>query len=152
MTTSIAENGGIFAACAVLSFGGIVVGEDSTPDHSLIWINAVGQLITGFFFDFVGLVAEAYWHDFEWDKVLPRNLKRVAIYVFIVITLGGTRLAIELILLFCPTYSAEHGVILHQCDRPSIFQAITFAFVRRNQNSSIGRYFAPNGTEALNEL
>ena len=36
------------------------------------------------------------------------------------------RLNIELLLLFCPSYSAETGVLLEYCDVPSLFSAIKF--------------------------
>lgn len=87
---------------------------------------------------------DAKFHDFEWERVRPRSVKRVAVYVFIILTLGGSRLAVELVLLFCPTHSPATGVQLRQCDRPSLFQAINFAFVKRHRGSALGRYFAGN--------
>jgi hypothetical protein len=32
---------------------------------------------------------------------------------------------VELLLLFCPRYYDEYGILLEQCDRPSLFQAIS---------------------------
>jgi hypothetical protein len=31
-------------------------------------------------------------------------------------------LIMQLLLLFCPTYYPEHGMLLEQCDRPSLFE------------------------------
>ncbi|KAL6770637.1 hypothetical protein ACKKBF_B32050 [Auxenochlorella protothecoides x Auxenochlorella symbiontica] len=148
-TTSLAENGGILAASALMSFGRVGLTPGQPPNHSAIWINAGGQLITGFVFDFIGLCVEAKYHCFEWERAYPKSIKRVMKYVAVIIIIGSTRLAVELMLLFCPHYDEATGVTLHSCDRPSLFQAINVAFAVRNRNTALGSYLDLNSTSTL---
>lgn len=46
-TTSLAENGGILAASALMSFGRVGLTPGQPPNHSAIWINAGGQVRGG---------------------------------------------------------------------------------------------------------
>lgn len=62
------------------------------------------------------------------------------------------RLTVELLLLFCPTYSAESGVLLNSCDRPSIFQAVNVAFAARNRGVSLSSYLSMNDTAGTVDL
>ncbi len=59
-------------------------------------------------------------------------------------------MCIELLLLFCPAYYDEYGVLLEQCDRPSLFQAIGAAFDARERTTRVGAWLGAavggNGT------
>lgn len=44
LASSLAENGGIVAASALLSFGHVSIIAGRPPNHGLIWLNAVGQV------------------------------------------------------------------------------------------------------------
>ncbi|KAK2080007.1 hypothetical protein QBZ16_002402 [Prototheca wickerhamii] len=145
-TSSIAENGGIVAASALMSFGKVTLSPTQGPNHGSIWINAVGQLITGFIFDFVGLCVERKYHAFEWERVFPTSLRRVLKYVVVILVMGFSRLCVELLQLFCPQDTDEFGIVLRSCDKPSIFQAVNVAFAARNRGTTLGSFIDMNST------
>ena len=122
LATSMMEGASILAASALLSFGGVATASGVPPDQSLIWFNAAMQLITTFVFNFFEIVACGKFHNIEWNKVYPKSTFRFVSYVMVVLTIGGARLCIELLLLFCPKYYDEHGILMEQCDKPSLFQ------------------------------
>lgn len=62
------------------------------------------------------------------------------------------RLTVELLLLFCPSYSTETGVVLNSCDKPSIFQAVNVAFAARNRGVSLSSYLSLNSTAGAVDL
>ena len=63
------------------------------------------------------------------------------------------RLCLELLLLFCPKVYEGQGLLLEQCDRPSIFQAISFSFANRARGTMVGSWLEVgdvNGTSGVN--
>ena len=50
------------------------------------------------------------------------------------------RLCLELLLLFCPREYEEYGILLEQCDKPSLFQAISFTFAKRTAGTALGTW------------
>jgi hypothetical protein len=63
------------------------------------------------------------------------------------------RLCLELLLLFCPKVYDGQGLLLEQCDRPSIFQAISFSFANRARGTLVGTWLEVgdvNGTSGVN--
>lgn len=122
LATSMMEGASILAASALLSFGGVATATGVPPDHSLIWFNAAMQLVTTLGFNFFEIVACGKFHYLEWSKVYPKSTLRFLSYVMVVLTIGGARLCIELLLLFCPKYYDDHGILMEQCDKPSLFQ------------------------------
>lgn len=63
------------------------------------------------------------------------------------------RLCLELLLLFCPKVYDGSGLLLEQCDRPSIFQAISFSFANRARGTMVGSWLEVgdvNGTSGVN--
>lgn len=141
----------IVASAALLSFGGIASVPGVPPDHRTIWYQAVVQLATQFFFNFIEIVACGKFHNLEWDKVYPKSIVRFLMYIMIVLTLGGSRLCVELLLLFCPRDYGNGNILLEQCDRPSLFQAIAFTLNRRTQGTVLGRFLnVTNPSAGLN--
>ena len=173
VTSSMAQNAGILAASAVLSFGNVARAPGVPPDHGLIWYNAgaqvgaqggawvggpprlqrppppavhcsavlcgpvltrpglaacraapppAAQLATTLIADFVSLCLESKYHSFEFARCYAKSIRRFLAYVLIVVVLGGGRLCVELLLLFCPREYEGVGVLLEQCDKPSVFQ------------------------------
>lgn len=127
LATSMMEGASILAASALLSFGGVATSPGVPPDNSLIWFNAVIQLITTFVFNFFEIVACGKFHNLEWKKVYPTSTLRFLSYVMVVLTIGGARLCIELLLLFCPKYYDDYGILMEQCDKPSLFQVFNLS-------------------------
>jgi hypothetical protein len=138
LTKTTMEMGSIMAASAVLSFGGVAVIPGQPPDHITIWRNAMLQVLICIIFQYIGLVATGKFHAFAWEKVYPRNIKKLLFYCGIVVTFGGLRLFMDLLVLFCPKYYDEHGLLLEKCDKPSLFQALKFSFVTRLAGTSVG--------------
>ena len=119
------EAGSIVAASALLSFGQVTATPGVPPNSSLIWSNAALQMVTTVGFNFIQIIACGKYHNLEWRKVYPRRIFRFLGWVMLVLTIGASRLCVELLLLFCPKYYDEYGILLEQCDRPSLFQAIS---------------------------
>lgn len=139
-TSSMMENASILSASALLSFGGVATSPGVPPNHQQIWINAALQIATTLVFGFLGLALEGKYHHFEWRKSWAPSIKRFMVYIMLVVTLGGSRLCVELVSLFCPVYYEDRNIILlEQCDKPSLFQAITFASAQRSK--LVGSYF-----------
>ncbi|PRW32967.1 hypothetical protein C2E21_8152 [Chlorella sorokiniana] len=131
-TDLLMEVSSIFAASAILSLGGVATSPGVPPDHKAIWFNALAQLATSLVFNFIGLVIEGKYHFFEWDKSFATSIKKLVLYFIPFFLFGGSRLIVELNSRFCPVYYAgEDKILLEQCDKPSLFQAITFSSASR---------------------
>lgn len=157
LATNMMEGASILAASALLSFGGVATSPGIPPDNSLIWYNAAIQLVTMFVFNFFEIIACGKFHNLEWRKVYPRSTARFLTYVMVMLTIGGARLCIELLLLFCPKYYDEYGILMEQCDKPSLFQVITVSLANpRKGSAEETATWLPaslvNGTWVRNEL
>lgn len=139
LTGNMMEVASIVASAALLSFGGIANSPGVPPDHMAIWYQAFVQLATQILFNFVEVVASGKFHNVEWQKVYPRSIIRLLAYIFVVLTIGGSRLCIEILLLFCPRRYSQYGILLEECDTPSLFQAISFSLSRRTTGTVVGR-------------
>ena len=64
------------------------------------------------------------FHNYEWSKVYPRSISKLLLYVLPVLIIGGSRLCVELLMLFCPKHYDEHGLLLEQCDKDTMFSMI----------------------------
>lgn len=63
------------------------------------------------------------------------------------------RLCLDLLLLFCPRHYDEYGILLDECDKPSLFQAINFTFSRRAGGTALGQWLnlgPANNTAGVN--
>ena len=49
------------------------------------------QIVTTLIFDFMGLVLEGKYHHFEWSRSFAPSVRRLLVYVLILVTLGGSR-------------------------------------------------------------
>jgi hypothetical protein len=47
---------------------------------------------------------------------------------------------LELLLLYCPKVYDGAGLLLEECDRPSIFQAVSFTFANRARGTAVGNF------------
>ncbi len=155
LASNMMEGASILAASALLSFGGVATSPGVPPDNKLIWFNAAIQLITTFVFNFFEIVACGKFHNLEWKKVYPRSTLRFLSYVMVVLTIGGARLCIELLLLFCPKYYNDYGILMEQCDKPSLFQVINFSLANPSKEEDTATWLPAtlvNGTWQRNEL
>eukprot|EP00890_Picochlorum_soloecismus_P002193 jgi/Picsp_1/2975/NSC_01199-R1_hypothetical protein CHLNCDRAFT_138774 [Chlorella variabilis] len=118
------ESASIFATSSLFSFGGISPIAGQPPNNVNIWLNALAQLATTVIFSFIELITGSKFHKYEWSKVYPKSLWKVLLYVLPVLTIGGSRLCVELILLFCPKVDTSYGVLLEQCDKRSLFDEL----------------------------
>ncbi|CAL8467812.1 g7350 [Coccomyxa elongata] len=121
--STIAEHAGIVAASAVYSFGR-VSGNGDPPNHYNIWMSALCQLLTTIVADFVSLACDWKYHSIDYFTHWVSNMRKFLTYILIVITLGSSRLCVELLMLFCPTFTKDNGVLLYYCDKPSLFGRI----------------------------
>ncbi|PSC73068.1 sodium:proline symporter [Micractinium conductrix] len=118
------EMSSIFAASAILSFGGVASSPGVGPDHKMIWYNAGAQAATTLVFGFLGLVLEGKFHEYDWRKSWPKEIWKIVLLFVPIAFIGGTWLIGELLLIFCPVYYPDQDrVLLEQCDKPSLFQA-----------------------------
>ena len=141
MTSMMMENGSVLAASAVLTFGRVAAIPGVRVSSTLIWRNAALQVVDTIAFQFVAMVATGKFNSFSWKSSYPRRVWRLLIFAWVMITFGGTRLYMDLLLLFCPTYYNDgRGILLEQCDKPSLFQALKFSFVSRLKDTTIGAY------------
>jgi hypothetical protein len=157
LANNMMEGASILAASALLSFGGVSTSPGVPPDNKLIWFNAAIQMVTTIVFNFVEIVVCGKFHNLEWRKVYPKSTMRFLSYVMVVLTIGGSRLCIELLLLFCPQYYDDYGILMEQCDKPSLFQVIdvTLANPRKGgaeQTATMLPATLTNGTWIRNEL
>ncbi|KAL4422698.1 hypothetical protein ABPG75_008895 [Micractinium tetrahymenae] len=146
------EMASIFAASSIFSFGGVALAPGARPDHVSIWTNALAQAATTLVFTFLGMVMEGKYHNFEWKKSYMHDgkswRKMLVIYFLIAICTGG-KLCTDLIALFCPVYyPSEDMVLLEQCDKPSLFQAIQFSTADRFKIA--GSYFNITASDNVN--
>lgn len=118
------EMASILAASALLTFGRVTSVPGVPPNTKTIWINAVAQLATTIVFSSFEFIFGKKFHTFEWEKVYPRSIYKLLAYVLPVMAIGGSRLCVELLLLFCPKHYDEHGILLEQCDKDNLFQHI----------------------------
>lgn len=152
LTANMMEAASIVSASALLSFGRVATSPGVPPNNVLIWSNAAAQMATTLAFSYVEIVACGKFHNLEWRKVYPRSVVRFLCYVLIVLTVGGSRLCIELLKLFCPRQYDDGSILLEQCDRPSLFQAIHFTFAKRTGNTALGQWLdiGPANNSLLN--
>jgi hypothetical protein len=118
------EMASILAASALLSFGSIAALPGLPPDAGTIWFNAVVQLGTTVAFSSLEFMFGSKFHNYEWSKVYPRSISKLLMYVLPVLIIGGSRLCVELLMLFCPKHYDEHGILLEQCDKDTLFSMI----------------------------
>lgn len=118
------EMGSILAASALLSFGSVAALPGLPPDSGAIWFNAVAQLGTTVVFSSFEFIFGNKFHNYEWSKVYPRSISKLLLYVLPVLIIGGSRLCVELLMLFCPKHYDEHGLLLEQCDKDTMFSMI----------------------------
>ena len=155
LSGSMMEAASILAASALLSFGNVATSPGVPPANKLIWFNAIMQLITTLIFNFIEVVVCGKFHNLKWKEAYPRSTIRFLSYVLIVLTIGGSRLCIELLLLFCPRYYDEYGILLEQCDKPSLFQGIALSLGRNRGEETAARWLPAryaNGTWFRTEL
>lgn len=126
MNFSIAsmELASILSASALLSFGAIAPVLGVAPNHRSIWFNACVQLGTSFVFFALEFVVGKKFHSFAWEKVYPKSVLTFLGYILPVLIIGGSRLCVELLLLFCPKYYDSTGILLEQCDKNTLFKYI----------------------------
>lgn len=118
------EMASILSASSLLTFGSVASIPGVPPNIRSIWVNAVAQLATTAVFSSFEFTFGKKFHNFEWERVYPRSVKKLLAYVLPVLVIGGSRLCVELLLLFCPKHYDEHGVLLEQCDKDNLFQHI----------------------------
>lgn len=118
------EMASILSASSLLTFGAVASVPGVPPNMKTIWTNAIAQLATTVVFSSLEFTFGKKFHNFEWEKVYPRSVHKLLAYVLPVLVIGGSRLCVELILLFCPKYYDEYGLLLEQCDRDNLFQHI----------------------------
>ncbi|KAK9816972.1 hypothetical protein WJX72_007636 [[Myrmecia] bisecta] len=102
----------------------LVLKSGVSPNQRAIWVGAFTQIVTTLFTDFVGLAIDWKFHQLDYFSHLVKNMKRFLFFILFVTTLGGLRLALELLLLFCPSYVPGVGVLLEYCNKPSLFDGI----------------------------
>mgnify|MGYP006878997505 CR=1 FL=1 len=118
------EMGSILASSALLSFGAVASVPGIPPDTSTIWFNAAAQLATTVAFSSLEFILGNKFHNYQWQRVYPKSVWRLMAYVLPVLVIGGSRLCVELLMLFCPKFYDEHGLLLEQCDKDTMFQHI----------------------------
>lgn len=118
------EMGSILAASALLTFGSVASVPGIPPDASTIWVNAIAQLGTTVVFSSLEFMFGNKFHNYEWAKVYPKSIAKLLAYVLPVLIIGGSRLCVELLMLFCPKQYEEHGILLEQCDKDTMFSMI----------------------------
>ena len=118
------EMGSILSASALLTFGSVAPIPGSLPNSTTIWFNAVAQLLTTLVFSSLEFVIGKKFHKYDWEQVYPKSMFKFLACVLPVLAIGGSRLCVELILLFCPKYYGDQGILLEQCDKDSIFQHV----------------------------
>lgn len=132
------ELSSILAASALLTFGSVASVPGSRPDTGTIWFNAVAQLGTTIVFSSLEFVIGGKFHNYQWKKVYPKSVVKLMAYVLPVLVIGGSRLCVELLMLFCPKHYDEHGIMLEQCDKGTMFQHIkTRDFLARPAYQSV---------------
>ncbi|EFN52359.1 hypothetical protein CHLNCDRAFT_138774 [Chlorella variabilis] len=130
----------IFAASFILSLGGVALKQGVPPDHKAIWVSAGLQAVTTLVSEFIGMAMEGKYHCFEWSRAYTPIPVRITVLILVMMTFGASRLCLEVIGIFCPTYYPDRDIILlEQCDKPSLFQAITFSSADRFK--MIGSFF-----------
>lgn len=140
MNFSIAsmELASILSASALLSFGAIAPVLGVAPNHRSIWFNAFAQLGTSTIFFALEFVIGKKFHSFAWEKVYPKSVLAFLGYILPVLIIGGSRLCVELLLLFCPRYYDSTGILLEQCDKDTLFEYINAtSFLTRPATESI---------------
>lgn len=118
------EMASILAASSLLTFGSVASIPGVPPNLKVIWFNAIAQLATTVIFSSLEFIFGEKFHNFEWSKVYPRSVYKLLAYVLPVLVIGGSRLCVELLLLFCPRHYDGQGILLEQCDRDTLFQHI----------------------------
>ena len=138
------EMGSILAASAMLTFGSVASLPGVPPKVGTIWVNAVAQVGTTFVFSSFEFIFGNKFHNYQWDKVYPKSVLRLLAYVLPVLVIGGSRLCVELLMLFCPKHYEDHGILLEQCDRDTMFQHINLtSFLARPRHQAVDG--GPNG-------
>jgi hypothetical protein len=121
------EMGSILAASAMLTFGSVASLPGVPPKVGTIWVNAVAQVGTTFVFSSFEFIFGNKFHNYQWDKVYPKSVLRLLAYV-----------------LFCPKHYEDHGILLEQCDRDTMFQHINLtSFLARPRHQAVDG--GPNG-------
>ncbi|KAK9803448.1 hypothetical protein WJX73_002248 [Symbiochloris irregularis] len=120
----VCEHAGILCAAAVFSFGRITGQPGVPPNQKTIWLQALVQLVTAVVAHFVGLACDWRFLGIDLFSCWVKDMRRFVWCLLLIATIGGSRLCVELLLLFCPSSYPGIGVLLEYCDRPSIFQLI----------------------------
>jgi hypothetical protein len=123
------EMASILSASALLTFGSVASVRGIPPDKSTIWLNALAQVGTTFIFSSLEFIFGSKFHKYEWEAVYPKSITRLLAYMLPVLIIGGSRLCVELLMLFCPTYYDDRGLLLEQCDKDTIFQHINLTSI-----------------------
>ncbi|KAI3430420.1 hypothetical protein D9Q98_005015 [Chlorella vulgaris] len=143
------EFSSIFAASAILSLGGVATLPGQSPRHVTIWFGAGLQAVTVLISGFVNFALEGKYHGFEWEKSYTTTPIKIVAMILFTELIGGSRLVFEIIGMFCPTYYPDRDIVLlEQCDKPSLFQAITFASADRFK--MVGSIFNVTGIDGVN--
>ena len=131
---------------------GIPAGDGLPPSHYNIWMSALCQSLTTLVADFVSMATDWKYHSLDYFTDWVTDMRKFIIYILIIVTLGASRsavhavgsqpqsvdcpcalpapvvvhcrLCVELLMLFCPTETKEHGMLLFYCDRPTLFGRI----------------------------
>ena len=73
--------------------------------------------------DAAGLAIDWAFHGADPRPEWPASIGPYLATMAVLVTIGGARIALELIMLFCPTTAPgkEGGVLLSYCNKPSLF-------------------------------
>ncbi|KAK9840882.1 hypothetical protein WJX84_012114 [Apatococcus fuscideae] len=126
LSHTMTDHAGIVAASAILSFARVSDASGALQSNTGIWVKAAAQIATTLITDFVTLAIDWKYHGIEYFPHWIRHMKRFMFWIMITITIGGLRLCVELLLLFCPAYHEGVGVVLQYCDKPSLFSALGY--------------------------
>ena len=89
-----------------------------------VWTTALWQALTVLAADGAGLAIDWAFHGADPRPEWPASIGPYLGTMAILVTIGGARIALELIMLFCPTTAPGDGgggVLLSYCNKPSLF-------------------------------
>ena len=91
-----------------------------------VWTTALWQALTVLAADAAGLAIDWAFHGVDPRPEWPAGIGPYLTVMAVLVTIGGARIALELLMLFCPTTApvgkgGGSGVLLSYCNRPSLF-------------------------------
>jgi len=92
-----------------------------------IWVSALYQALTVLAFEGLGVAADAGLHCLDDEAHWPRSRRALAAAlatISLICLVGGTQIAMAIVLLFCPTTGAGGEALLSFCNAPSIFDRL----------------------------